>query len=57
MLIPSGPMTVGDLTNRIASFVSAGEKDSVPVNGGRWSCRLSSLLDLSPVRRIGGGVN
>ena len=33
MLIPSGPMTVDDLANRIASFVSAGVKDGIPVNG------------------------
>ena len=57
MLIPSGPMVVDDLANRIASFVSAGVKDGVPVNGRRWNCRYSCLLDLSPVRRIGGDVN
>ena len=33
MLIPSGPTAVDDLANRIASFVSAGAKDGVPVNG------------------------
>ena len=33
MLIPSGPMAVDDLANRIASFVSAGVKDGVPANG------------------------
>ena len=33
VLIPSGPMAVDDLANRIASFVSAGVKDGVPVNG------------------------
>ena len=33
MLIPSGPMAVDDLTNRIASLVSSGVKDGVPVNG------------------------
>ena len=33
MLIPSGPMAVDDLANRIASFVSAGGNDGVPVNG------------------------
>ena len=33
MLIPSGPMAEGDLAKRIASFVSAGVKDCVPVNG------------------------
>ena len=33
MLIPSDPMAVNDLANRIASFVSAGENDGVPVNG------------------------
>ena len=31
VLIPSGPMTVEDLANRIASFVSASVKDGVPV--------------------------
>ena len=34
VLIPSGAMAVDDLTNGIASFVSAGVKDGVPVNGG-----------------------
>ena len=34
MLIPSGPMAVDDLANRIVSLVSAGVKDGVPVNGG-----------------------
>ena len=33
VLIPSGPKAVHDLANRIASFVSAGVKDGVPVNG------------------------
>ena len=33
VLTPSGPMAVDDLANRIASFVSAGVKDGVPVNG------------------------
>ena len=33
MLIPSDPMAVDELVNRIASFVSAGVKDGVPVNG------------------------
>ena len=33
MLILPGPMAVDDLVNRIASFVSAGVKDGVPVNG------------------------
>ena len=33
MLILSGPMAVDDLANRFASFVSAGVKDGVPVNG------------------------
>ena len=33
MLIPSGVMAVVDLANRIASFVSAGVKDSVSGNG------------------------
>ena len=55
MLIPSGPMAVGDFANRIASFVSSGVKWRV--NGSRLNCRLSCLLDLSPARRIGGGVN
>ena len=56
MFIPSGPMAVGDFANRIASFVLADTKGSVPVNGSRWNCCLSCLLDLSPARRIGGGV-
>ena len=33
MLIPSGSMTVDELANRIASFLSAGENDGIPVNG------------------------
>ena len=33
VLIPSGPIAMYDLANRIASFVSAGVKDDVPVNG------------------------
>ena len=33
MLIPSGLMAVGDMANRIATFVSAGVKDGVPANG------------------------
>ena len=33
MLIPSGLMSVDDLANQIASSVSAGENDGVPVNG------------------------
>ena len=33
MLIQSGLMAVDDLVNRIASVVSAGVKDGVPVNG------------------------
>ena len=33
MLIPTLPMAVDDLANRIASFMSAGVKDGVPVNG------------------------
>ena len=57
MLIPSGPMDVDDLANRIASFVSTGVNDGVPVNGSWWNCRLSCLFDLSPVGRIGSGVN
>ena len=57
VLVQSGPMAVDYLANRSASFVSAGVEDSVPVNGILWYCRLSCLLDLSPARRIGGGVN
>ena len=45
-----------DLANRIVSSVSAGEKDGVPFNGSCWNCHLSCLLDLSPAKRIGGGV-
>ena len=33
MLTQSGLMAVDDLANRIASIVSAGENDGVPVNG------------------------
>ena len=33
MLIPSGPMAVDELANRLTSFVSAGTKDGIPVNG------------------------
>ena len=33
MLIPSSPMAVDDLANRVASFVSAGENDGVPFIG------------------------
>ena len=33
MLIPSGPMAVEDLANRIASFVLVGVKDGIHVNG------------------------
>ena len=33
MVIPSGPLTVDDVDNRIASFVSVGVKDGVPING------------------------
>ena len=33
MIKPSGPMAVDDFANRVASFVSAGEDDGVPVNG------------------------
>ena len=33
MLISSCPMAVDDLAYQIASFVSAGVKDGVPVNG------------------------
>ena len=51
-------MAVDDFANRIASFVLACEKkDGVPVNGSRSNCRLRYLMDISPVRRIGGGVN
>ena len=57
MLIPSGPMAEDDLANRIASFMSAGVKDGVPVNGSWWNSRFNCPLDLSPVKRIGGGVN
>ena len=32
MLIPSGPMAVDDLANRISFFVSAGENDGILVN-------------------------
>ena len=44
MLIPSGSMAVDDLANRIASFVSVGVKDGIPVNGICWNCRLCCLL-------------
>ena len=33
MLIQSDLMALEDLANRIASYVSAGVKDGVPVNG------------------------
>ena len=33
MLTPSGPMAVNYLANLEGSFVSAGVKDGVPVNG------------------------
>ena len=33
MHIPSGRMDVEDLVNGVASFVPAGVKDGVPVNG------------------------
>ena len=33
MLTPSGPMAVNDLANLAASFVPAGVKDGVPLNG------------------------
>ena len=33
MRIPSGQMAVDDFVNRTASFVSAGVKIGVPVNG------------------------
>ena len=33
MLIPSGPKAVDELAECIASFVSAGVEDGVPVNG------------------------
>ena len=32
VLILSGPMAVDDFANRIASFVSAGLKEGIPVN-------------------------
>ena len=32
-------------------------KDGVPFNGNWCNCRLSSLLDLSPTRRVGGSVH
>ena len=54
---PVLPDGCGDLANQIASIVSADVKDGVPVNGSRWNSSLSCLLDSSPVRRIGGGVN
>ena len=55
--IPSGPMAVDDFANRIASSMSAYVNYGAPVNGSGWNCRLSSLLDLSPVGHIGGSVN
>ena len=57
MLISSDPMAVDDLANRIDYFVSTGMKDDAPVASSCWNCRLSSLLDVSQARRIGGGVN
>ena len=33
VLIPSGPLAVDDLANRIVCIESAGVKDGVPVNG------------------------
>ena len=33
VLIPSSPMAVPDLANRMASFVSANLKHGVPING------------------------
>ena len=51
--IPSGPMAVDDLVNRIASFVSAGVKNGVPVNGSWWNRRLSCLWTY---RRPGASV-
>ena len=33
VLISSGPMAVVDLANHIASILSAGVEDGVPVNG------------------------
>ena len=33
VFIPSGPMAVDYLANRITSFVSAGVKDGIPANG------------------------
>ena len=41
MFIPSDPTAVDDLANQIASFVSAGVKDGVAVNGSRRNFRLS----------------
>ena len=52
--MPSGSMSVDDLANRTASFVSTGVKDGIPVNGCGWNCRLSSFLNLSSARRICG---
>ena len=57
VLIPSGPMPVEDMANLIASIVSAVVKDGVSGNGRGWNCCLSCLLNISPVRLIGGGVN
>ena len=57
MHIPSGPMAVDTLANRIATFITAGEKDCVPVIQSWWNSPLSCLLDLSPARCISGGVN
>ena len=54
MLIPSGLTALDDLANQIASFMSPGVNDGVPVNG--INCCLSCLLDNSPARRIGGGA-
>ena len=54
VFIQSGQMSMVDLANRIASFVSTGVKDGVPVNGSWY--RLSCLYDVYPIRRIGGDV-
>ena len=57
MFIPSDLMAEDDLADWIASFVSAGVNDGVTAIGSRWNCPLSCILDLSPARRIGGGLH
>ena len=57
MLIPSGPMAVDKLANRITSFLSAALINGVYVNGSCWNCRLSSPFDIWPARHIAGGMN